>query len=734
MATSKTLLASFVLACSALTQAAPTPETMTTASKAVTTETIANKSSADWLSYGGDYHEQRFSSLKQINDANVGDLGLAWSFDTDYDRGLEATPLVVDGVMYVSGNWSVVYALDAKTGKLLWKHDPQVPKEWGKMACCDVVNRGVALYEGKVFVGTLDARLVALDAATGDVIWDVQTADIKKYPYTITGAPRVAKGKVFIGNGGAEYGVRGFVSAFDVDTGEMAWRFYTVPGNPADGFETPALEKAAESWNGEWWKAGGGGTVWDSIVYDPEFDQLYIGVGNGSPWARNIRSPGGGDNLYLSSIVALNPDTGEYIWHYQETPAETWDYTATQHIMLADMEWKGENKKVIWHAPKNGFFFIIDRETGKMLSAEPYGKVTWATHYDMETGRPVERPEADYTAQEGPVYLFPSSMGAHNWQPMAHHPETGLVYIPVIESMFRYESVFENQAEFDYSWGQWNLGSVLDQGTVGNAQLGQKVLPLMAKGFLLAWDPKTQKEVWRVPQKLAWSGGILATGGNLLFQGNPDKELAAYAADSGKKLWQFDAQTGVVGSPVTFTVDGEQYVSVPAGWGGAFGLTAGIEPGPRPAKSRILTFKLSGEASLPPIPAVAERTQPPARSSEDPAVIERGRELYAVYCFACHGQDMVANGAVPDLRRLPTPFYDNFNMIVLEGAMRKVGMVGFKDVLTEDDADALKAHILDEANKDWELGQQSTWWLAVKDWFYGLLSVLIGWLAEMQAS
>mgnify|MGYP000527746436 CR=1 FL=1 len=734
MAIRKTLFVSLLLACSTLLHAATTTERLAAASKAVTTDTIANKSDDDWLSYGGDYHEQRFSQLKQITDQNIGDLGLAWSFDTDYDRGLEATPLVVDGVMYVSGNWSVVYALDAKTGELLWKHDPQVPKEWGKMACCDVVNRGVALYEGKVFVGTLDARLVALDAATGEVIWDVQTADIKKYPYTITGAPRAAKGKVFIGNGGAEYGVRGFVSAFDTDTGEMVWRFYTVPGNPADGFETPALEEAAKSWSGEWWKAGGGGTVWDSIVYDPELDQLYIGVGNGSPWDRNVRSPGGGDNLYLSSIVALNPDTGEHIWHYQETPAETWDYTATQHIMLADMEWQGQQKKVIWHAPKNGFFFIIDRTNGKLLSAEPYSKVTWATHYDMETGRPVERPEADYTVTGEPTYLYPSSMGAHNWQPMAHHPDTGLVYIPATESMFRYEKVFENQAAFEYEWGHWNIASVLDQGTVNNAQLGQKMLPLMAKGYLLAWDPKNQQEVWRVPQSLAWSGGVLATAGNLLFQGNPDKELAAYAADTGNKLWAFDAQTGVVGSPVTFTIDGEQYVSVPAGWGGAFGLTAGIEPGQRPEKSRILTFKLGAKATLPALPPLAERKQPPARVSEDSEVIDKGRELYAVYCFACHGQDMVSNGSIPDLRRLPTAFYDNFNLIVLEGAMSKLGMVGFKDVLSEDDAFALKAHILDEANKDWELNQQPAWWLAIKDGFYGLLSTVLGWMASMQAS
>ena len=338
----------------------------------IDTARIASPSESNWLSYGLDYDEQRYSRLAQIDSDNITDLGLDWHFDTDYNRGLEATPLVVDGVMYVTGNWSVVYALDASDGRLIWRYDPEVPKEWGKMACCDVVNRGVAIYQGKVFVGTLDARLVALEASTGRVLWDIKTADTSKYPYTITGAPRAAKGKVFIGNGGAEFGARGFVSAYDADSGELVWRFYTVPGNPEVGQESEALEQAALTWTGEWWNAGGGGTVWDSIVYDTDLDQLYIGVGNGSPWNRRVRSPQGGDNLFLSSIVALDPDTGAYIWHFQETPAETWDYTATQPIMLAEMNWQGTARRVIWHAPKNGFFFIIDRETGQLLSAEPF--------------------------------------------------------------------------------------------------------------------------------------------------------------------------------------------------------------------------------------------------------------------------------------------------------------------------------------------------------------------------
>jgi quinohemoprotein ethanol dehydrogenase len=695
---------------------------------AVDTQAIANQGTDSWLSYGRDYNEQRFSELNLINENNISELGLAWSFDTENGRGLEATPVVVDGVIYVTGGWSIVYALDARTGTLIWKYDPQVAKEWGKMACCDVVNRGVAVYEGKVFVGTIDARLVALDAATGKVVWDVKTADTDKFPYTITGAPRAAKDKVFIGNGGAEYGVRGFVSAFDVDTGELVWRFYTVPGNPDEGFENPAMEKAAETWTGQWWKYGGGGTVWDSIVYDMELDQLLIGVGNGSPWNRRVRSPDGGDNLYLSSIVSLNPDTGEYNWHYQETPAETWDYTATQQIMLADMEWQGENKKVIWHAPKNGFFFILDRENGKLLSAEPYAKATWASHYDMETGRPVEIEGSDYA--EGPVRVSPSSSGAHGWQPMAYHPGTGLVYIPVMETEYEYRSSLQSNEEFEYKWGHWNLGAELDQGGLNNPLLTQAVIPKMARGVLRAWNPKTQKAEWNVPVGFAWGGGVLATGGNLVFQGNPQKELAAYTADKGDKLWSFEAQTGVIAAPISYTIDGEQYVTVAAGWGGAIALIAGVDIGSKAKNGRILTFKLGGSAVLPPLPEAVEIIQPPARVSEDEQLLENGRVLYVNNCMACHGMDAVGIGAIPDLRRLPRTYYDNFDAIVLEGAMRKLGMVGFKDILSKEDSYAIKAFILEQANQDWELSQQPQWWIDIKRKFYSYVADALAWAME----
>lgn len=693
------------------------------ATATVDTAAIAAENPGNWLGHGNDYREQRYSTLDQINEETVSRLGLAWSFDTEFNRGLEATPIVVDGVMFVSGNWSVVYALDARTGELLWQYDPKVPREWAKMACCDVVNRGVAVYEGKVIFGTLDARLIALDAGSGEKLWEVQAADIEQYPYTITGAPRVFKDKVIIGNGGAEYGVRGFVSAFDVNSGEELWRFYTVPGNPADGFENEAMEKAAATWTGEWWKFGGGGTVWDSMVYDPELDQLYIGVGNGSPWNQRIRSPGGGDNLYLSSIVALNPDTGEYLWHYQQTPGESWDFTATQHIMLADMEWRGKNRKVIWQAPKNGFFFIIDRETGELLSAEPYARVNWATHYDMSTGRPVETERARYA--DGPEFIRPSSMGAHNWHPMAYSPQTDLVYIPAIDALFQYTDV----EDYLHRWGQWNLGIKLEQDAAPNPILTQLMMKQVTTGSLLAWNPATQSAAWTVPHPMPWNGGVLATAGNLVFQGTATGEFRAYAADTGEQRWRFDSRTAVMAAPVTYTVDGEQYITVLAGWGGAFGLVAGVERDSQPPSSRVLTFKLGSSGELPenPMKVLNEAPLPPAVSD---AELARGRTLYHEYCSACHGTEAVSNGAVPDLRYLPAVFYENFDQIVLDGVMRRVGMVGFRDVLDEDDSAAIKAYVLTQAQADREIRETPSWWLSVKMAVYRVVANILGWIMD----
>ena len=360
----------------------------------------APSQSVEWKLHGNDHGEQRYSTLKQVNRDNVEDLGLAWSFDIPTRRGIEATPLMVDGTLFVSGSWSIVYALDAVSGERKWTYDPKVDRAFLAKGCCDAVNRGVAYDNGRIFVGAYDGRLIALDAANGEVLWEVVTTD-QTQPYTITGAPRIAKDKVIIGNGGAELGVRGYVTAYDVATGKQAWRFYTVPGNPADDFENAQMESAADTWTGEWWRWGGGGTVWDSMAYDPELDLFYIGVGNGSPWNQSVRSPDGGDNLFLASIVALRPDTGEYVWHYQTTPGETWDFTATQHIMLVDLDIDGKQRKVLMQAPKNGFFYVLDRATGELISAEAYTTVNWATGIDRESGRPVEA--ADARLHEPPV-------------------------------------------------------------------------------------------------------------------------------------------------------------------------------------------------------------------------------------------------------------------------------------------------------------------------------------------
>ena len=404
----------------------------------------------EWLSYGRNYYEDRYSPLNQINKTTVDSLGLAWSINLGTKRGMEATPIVANGVMYFTGPWSKVYAVDAQRGEILWTYDPEVPKEWGERVCCDVVNRGIAIYQDVIFFGSLDGRLIALKAENGAKVWEVVTVDQNK-PYSITGAPRVVKGKVIIGNGGAEYGVRGYVTAYDALTGEQAWRFYTVPGNPADGFESEAMEEAAETWTGEWWKYGGGGTAWDAMAFDPELDLLYVGTGNGSPWNRDVRSPEGGDNLYLSSIVALNPDNGELQWYYQTTPGDTWDYTATQHIILADLEIEGKKRKVLMQAPKNGFFYVIDRITGEFISAKPYAYTNWAKEIDQQTGRPIETEFARYPKMN--AQISPSAEGAHNWQPMAYHPGTQLVYIPAKESSMPYGQPTEWQYNPDpRSW------------------------------------------------------------------------------------------------------------------------------------------------------------------------------------------------------------------------------------------------------------------------------------------
>ena len=654
----------------------------------------ADSEPENWLAHGRTYDEQRFSPLKQINAGNAADLGLAWYWDTGTSRGLEASPIVVDGVMYSTGTWSVVWAHNAKTGELLWTFDPEVPRAHGVYACCDVVNRGVAVWKGKVYVGTIDGRLIAIDAEAGTQVWSTQTTD-KGRAYTITGAPRIIKDKVLIGNGGAEYGVRGYVSAYDAATGEQAWRFYTVPGNPADPYETKALEEAAKTWRGdEYWKVGGGGTVWDSMAYDPELNLVYIGVGNGSPWNRYIRSPGGGDNLYLSSILALNPDTGEYVWHYQTTPGDSWDYTATQHMILADIEIAGAMRKVLMQAPKNGFFYVLDRESGELISAEAYVPVQWATHVDKETGKPVENPEAQYandlkTIQPGPL-------GGHNWHPMSYNPGTGLVYIPALGLEFKYAQ----DNAFKYDPKSWNLGiDFIHQAPSSNPDELIAALQGVA-GHLAAWDPVTQTEKWRVDHSQSWNGGVLSTAGNLVFQGRADGYMAAYNAANGDLVWEHLVNIGIIAPPITYMIDGEQYIAVVAGWGGAFGLTSGV---PRHKSNsmregRILTYKLGGKVQLPaPNVAFFDIPEPPA-SDAPPEQIAHGERLYHENCAVCHGPGVTSSSSLPDLRYMSQETHKIWDAIVRGGAYTDRGMVSFSHALDEQGSKNVHAYVIAATN------------------------------------
>ncbi|MGL6222817.1 MAG: PQQ-dependent dehydrogenase, methanol/ethanol family [Steroidobacteraceae bacterium] len=673
----------------------------------VTAERIiaADREPQNWLAHGRTYDEQRYSPLDHINAGNVDKLGLAWVYATGTTRGLQATPIVVDGRMYTTGVWSVVYALDAKTGKPLWTYDPEVPRAWGRNACCDAVNRGVAVWQGAVYVGTLDGRLVSLDARTGKKRWEVNTIDRTK-PYTITGAPRVVKGKVLIGNGGAEYGVRGYFSAYDADTGKLAWRFYTVPGNPKDGFERPEMEAAAKTWTGEWWLGGGGGTVWDSMAYDPQLDTLYVGTGNGSPWARTIRSPGGGDNLYLASILALDPDDGSLKWHYQTTPKENWDYTATQHIILADLNLDGKPRKVLMQAPKNGFFYVLDRVTGELLSADKYIPATWATHVDMKTGRPVETPEADWSKETR--ILIPAQLGGHSWHPMAFNPRTGLVYIPAMQpaGIFPPSTEFQQTGKYTRRDMFWNPG--VDWNNYANtiyalaAQMGGS-LP-KDHGYLKAWDPVAKKTRWEIEHPAFWNGGLLTTAGNLLFQGTGDGRLVAYSADEGKILWAVPTMVGIVAPPVTYSVDGEQYVAVMAGYGGAGAITAGdprtMASGKYFNEGHVFAFKLGGTV---PMPRIAERNldipEPPAIAAT-PAQLENGKSKFASTCMVCHGPLVISGGVVPDLRRLPAEKHALFKQIVYDGIIHGAGMPRMGDLVTEQDVHDIQAYIVERANQD----------------------------------
>jgi len=671
-------------------QAAPAPASQPAAAQFanVNTERLlaADSDPGQWMSTGRTYGEQHYSPLRTISRDNVSQLGLSWFVDFNIPRGQESTPLVVDGVIYVTTAWSNVRAYDAVTGATLWQFDSEVPGEWGVRACCDVVNRGAALWNGKVYVGTIDGRMIAIDAATGTKVWETDTLISRDVSYSITGAPRIIKGKVVIGNGGAEYGVRGYVSAFDTETGELAWRFYTVPGDPSLGFENAAMEMAAKTWNGEWWKLGGGGTVWDSMAYDPELDLLYIGTGNGSPWNQDIRSPGGGDNLFLSSIVALDPDDGSYVWHYQTTPGETWDYTATQPIMVATIPVDGAPRKVVMQAPKNGFFYVLDAATGQFISAKPFASINWATGIDAN-GRPIENPEARFDRTGKAFAQQPAPSGAHNWQPMAFNPANGLVYLPSSDNSF----VYAYDRSFDPNPLVSNLG--VDP-VAGAAELGPNATADLPSGsYMVAWNPVTQQPAWKIPGA---SAGMLATAGGLVFKGGQNG-LAAYDADNGAELWKsLDTQTGVAAAPVTYEINGEQYVAVVAGRSNGNYYA--------PDYSRLLVFKLGATTQLPPAVSYTPPPLNPPPSVASDEQIARGEDLYETNCWICHSDvgnsgGLLRRGLFPELAVSPAlASPELFKSVVLDGARSQNGMVSFANVLDGQAAEDVRAYLIARAN------------------------------------
>lgn len=669
----------------------------TVAATGVTDALIAQVPEGEWLSYGRDYGEQRFSPLTQVNDANVGQLGLAWFHDLETARGQEATPLMHDGTLYVSTAWSMVKAFDARTGALKWSYDPEVPRETLVRACCDAVNRGVALYGDKVFIGTLDGRLVALDQKSGKPVWSKVVVP-NQQDYTITGAPRVVKGKVLIGSGGAEYKARGYIAAYDVNTGNEVWKFHTVPGNPADGFENKAMENAARTWAGEWWKFGGGGTVWDSITYDPATNLVLFGTGNAEPW-NPAASGREGDSLYTSSIVAVNADTGEYAWHFQETPEDRWDFDSAAQITLADLNIGGQQRHVILHAPKNGHVYVLDARTGQFISATPFVTINWASAIDPKTGKATVNPAARYE-KGAPFVSLPGAAGAHSWQPQSFSPKTGLLYLPANNAAFPYAAAKD--------WKPSDIGfqtGIDGYATAMPADAKVQAAALKATtGALIAWDPVARKAAWKVELPSPSNGGILSTAGNLVFQGTAGGDFVAYSADKGKQLWSFPAQSGIIAAPMTYAIDGEQYVAVMVGWGGVWDIATGVLAHKAKKQrniSRLVVFKLGGKAALPAAPPMARMVLDPPPFTGTPAQAQAGGELYGRYCNVCHGDAAVAGGVNPDLRHsaaLNAP--EAIRSIVIDGALQHNGMVSFKSALKPEDADNIRHYLIKRANED----------------------------------
>jgi quinohemoprotein ethanol dehydrogenase len=640
-------------------------------------------SAADWPGFGGDGSERHYSPLKQIDKASVGKLGLAWHYELESGFSL-STPVEAEGKLFVTTGHSHVRAFEAATGKLLWEYDSKTREMFNDPLHLGWGGKGLAYWRGRVVIVTPDGRVIALDAKTGKPLWEQREYDPRELRYTL-GAPRVFGGKVIVGHGGADISpIRGYVTAYDAMTGQRLWRFYTTPGDPSKPAETKAEKVMRPTWKGDWFGKGGGGTAWNAFSYDPKLNLIYLGVGNGYPYAQNLRSPGGGDNLFLASIVAVNADTGAYVWHYQVCPAEQWDCTATMDMSLADLTIGGKPRKVLIQAPKNGFVYVIDRATGEFISAEKFAHVTWAERIDPKTGRPVENPGIRYQNAAKLFELWPGPQGAHSWPPQAFSPQTGLLYIPVMD--------------LGALVGPSQPGAVGIGSNLGAMMLADADLPGSRRSYLKAWDPVRQKQVWAVDLPGDWPAGVLATAGGLVFQGRIDGVLVAYDAKTGKPAWSFKAQAPIVGAPIAYSVGGRQYVSVLTGsgsQGGGILATGNAAYRTDYALPRhVLTFAIGGKDKLPAF--TPPPLEPPADPGlkPDPALIAKGGMAFASNgCLVCHGMNAVGGGAAPDLRFSPIVVSaESFRSVVKESALRPNGMPGFPQ-LADDDLEAIRHYL-----------------------------------------
>ena len=648
---------------------------------------------AEWRLVGSNPEEQHYSNLHQIDNSNVQALGIAWYADMPTPDGMMGTPLVVGGIVYQSGSHSIIYANDLLTGKLLWSYDPQVNRNGTFLTASGaLINRGLAVWDDLAIVATGDCRLVAVDRQSGTKRWEVQACDADGQTM-ITGAPRIAANKVFIGNANGDLGTRrGHVDAFDARTGKHLWRFYTVPRNPALGSEGAALDKAVKTWGDEWWKKTGGGSVWESMNYDPTLNFLFLGVGGPSPFNPNARGQHRGAELFTNSIVALNADTGQYVWHYQTTPDDAWNLEPVMHMLTADITFEGRKRHVLMQAPKNGFFYVLDAATGQLLSANHFVPVSWASRIDLKSGLPIESASARYYDHpERSVVVSPGPYGAHSWQPMSYSRQTGLVYIPAMDMKAR-----------------WQL--VKEAGVLGGTVRFDIFEDLKNdRGLLIGWDPLTQRERWHVVLPSIWNGGVLSTAGNLVFQGTATGEFRAYQANTGRLLWSKQLGSGISGAPSTVFVKASQYILLPIGSGAAAiaaRTLAKLAPVDQPlGPSRLVAFKLNGSAELPSNHATVAPFEKPELPRPNSTLAAKGEHLFeASGCDVCHGMEAIAipNGSVPDLRRLPPAIHAMFSDIVLNGALSSAGMPSFKDSLTQDDVAAIQAYVIGRAWESYE--------------------------------